>query len=192
MRIEPETLHQIDDPRLNELAAALVGERLSSVRYVAPAGAGWENYSDLEHVHEVEMGVELLMDSGLLLELSWSTPGLKEGLSLTLGPVGQHAANELVSVIDVSDHVAWSGVVGHLVEAVAVSFRSHSDDSSTRPWSFRVGTSGGPGVTVALGEVRERALHYMPDNIVVIFDETRARAYQIPGSFQPAWGEVVG
>ena len=46
----------------------------------------WQNYSDVEGVHEADMGVELVTESGLVLELSWATPGREEGLALAAEP----------------------------------------------------------------------------------------------------------
>ena len=191
IKIEPATLHRSDDPRLSAISAALVGERLVAARYAVPAGVSWEGYGGLEHVHEVDMGVELVTESGLVLGLSWSTPGREEGLSLALDRAGECPSNELIDLVDVSGQSEWSRVLGRLVEVVGVSFHVHADDSSIRPWAFRIGASGGTSVTVALGEVSDNVLRYMPDNIVVIFDEAVAREYQIPSSSQAAWGEIV-
>jgi hypothetical protein len=190
-KIEPATLNGSDDPRLTALSAMLVGERLVSASYCVPAGVRWENYGDMEYVHEVDMGVELVTESGLVLGLSWSTPGREEGLSLGLDRRGECPSNELIDLVDVSRLSEWSAVLGRLIETVGVSFHVHADDSSTRPWAFRIGASGGSSVTVALGEVSHGALRYMPDNMLAIFDETIARDYQIPSSSQSAWGEIV-
>ncbi|MFC8849460.1 MULTISPECIES: hypothetical protein [unclassified Micromonospora] len=189
--IEPATLHRADDGRLSELAGTLAGQRLVGARYVTPAGTGWSNYSDIEGVHDVGMGVELVTETGLGLELSWATPGRKEGLSLTLGREEERISSDLVDLVDVSGHQDWLGIIGSFVEMVAVSFCIHSDDLSVRPWSVRVGLSNGSSVTVALGETEGNFIRYLPDNIVVILNEAAARGYEIADGLQPAWGEVV-
>ena len=191
LTIEPATLHEVVDSRLGELAATLAGERLIGARYVTPSGASWANYSDLEGVHDVDLGVELLTESGFILELSWATPGREEGLSLALGRDEDRALSDLVDVVDVSGHQDWSRILGGLVGAIAVSFCVHSDGSSIRPWSCRVGLSNGSSVTVALGETDGNFIRYLPDNLVVIFEADTARAYEIADGLQSAWGVIV-
>jgi len=189
--IAPSTLHGTDDSRLENLVATLAGERLVGVRYVPLSGASWANYSDLDGVHEVDMAVELVTGSGLSVRVSWATPGREEGLWLTLGPEGERTSGDPVDVDDVSGHHDWSAILGSLVETVAVAFLRHGYDSSVRPWSFRIGFSGGSSVTVALGETASHRIHYMPTTLVVIFDEATARTYEVVDALQPAWGENV-
>lgn len=189
--IEPATLHQVDDSRLVGLATTLAGERLVCVRYATPSGASWVNYSDLEGVREVDMAVELVTESGLVLELSWATPGREEGLALALGHGENRAPSDLVDLVDVSAIPDWSGILGEFVEEVAVSFYVHNEGSSVRPWSFRIGVSNGSSVTVALGETSDHLIRYLPDNLVVIFEEATARNYEVADSLQSAWGETV-
>lgn len=191
LTIEPATLHEVDDSRLGELAAALTGERLIGARYVTPSGVNWVNYSDLEGVHDVDLRVELITESGFTLELSWATPGREEGLSLALGRDEEQALSELVDVVDVSSHQDWSRVLGGLVGVVAVSFCVHGDGSSIRPWAFRVGLSNGSSVTVALGETDGNLIRYLPDNLVVIFEADTAKRYEITDGLQSAWGSIV-
>jgi hypothetical protein len=189
--IEPATLHQVDDRRLVGLATKLTGERLMCARYATLSGTRWINYSDLEEVHEVDMGVELVTESGLVLDLSWATPGREEGLALALGHRENRASSDVVDLVDVSAIQDWSSILGNFVEEVAVSFYVHDEGSSVRPWSFRVGVSNGSSVTVALGETSGHLIRYLPDNLVVIFKEATARNYEVADSLQSAWGEIV-
>lgn len=190
--IDPSTLHLRDDLRLIDLANLLRGERLISARYLLPSGMGWGGGGDLDHVHEVDMGVELLTESGIRLELSWSTPGVGEGLVIAFGAVMDCSEGQRLSSVDVSRDDQWSAILGYSVESVAIAFCFHDFTSSMRPWSFRLGLSGSSSVTIALGEIREGRLQYMPDNIVVIFDEATAQLYVVPNSPESAWGEVIG
>ncbi|WP_155247699.1 hypothetical protein [Salinispora arenicola] len=189
--IKPATLHQVDDNRLVGLAATLAGERLMCVRYASPSGSSWVNYSDLEGVHEVDMGVELATESGLVLELSWATPGREEGLALALGRGENRASSDLIDYEDVGGVQDWSSVLGYFVEEVAVAFYVHDEGSSVRPWSFRIGVSNGSSVTVALGETSDHSIRYLPDNLVVIFEEATARNYEVSDGLQSAWGATV-
>ncbi|MEU8049521.1 hypothetical protein [Micromonospora haikouensis] len=173
------------------MAATLAGERLLCARYATPSGSSWVNYSDLEGVHEVDMGVELATESGLALQLSWATPGREEGLALALGHGENRTPSDLVDLVDVSAVQDWSNVLGYFVEEVAVSFYVHDEGSSVRPWSFRIGVSNGLSVTVALGETSDHSIRYLPDGLVVIFEESTARNYEVSDSLQSAWGETV-
>ena len=181
--IEPATLHGTDDPRLTKLAAELAGDPVTGVRYRLPSG------TDLtaEDVHDVGSAVELALGSGRVLALSWGTPGLDEGLAIEVRQDGTDGDR-----VDVSDDPHWSAVVGKPIEELAVAFFRYYDDSSVRPWSFRVGVSGGGSATVALGEADGADISYLPDNLVVIFDEARARDYRIVDALQSAWGAPIG
>ncbi|MEU6642707.1 hypothetical protein ABZ863_09155 [Saccharomonospora sp. NPDC046836] len=191
LKIEPATLHRIDDPRLVSLVRNLVGERILRVRYSVPAGVIWQGDTELDHVHEVDMGVELVTDSGLVLELSWATPGSREGLAFTLDRLEELRPNKLVDLVEVSGRREWSRIVGYPVDKIGVSFHVYSYDSSVRPWSFRIEMSNGCSLVVALGEIDGRILSYMPNNIVVMLDEDVAGEYYVPDSLQSAWGETV-
>jgi hypothetical protein len=189
--IRPATLHRAEDPRLSDLAGRVVGARVVAVRYAMLAGVDWDGRSSLDGVHEVDLAVLLVTDSGLTLELAWATPGTEEGLSIAVLGAGERVSDDLVDMVDISGDPHWAAVLGRVVETLAVSFYEHADDSSIRPWSFRVGVSGGTGVTVALGEVAGDEIIYMPDNLVVIFDEPAARAYAIEGATESAWGAAI-
>jgi hypothetical protein len=181
--IEPATLHSADDPRLTKLAAELTGDPVTRARYRLPSG------TDLaaEDVHDIGSAVELALGSGRVLALSWGTPGLDEGLAIEVREDGTDDDR-----VDVSDDPHWSAVVGNPIEELAVAFFEYHYDSSVRPWSFRVSVSGGGSATVALGETDGAEISYLPDNLVVIFDEARARDYRIVDALQSAWGTPIG
>jgi len=189
--IRPITLHRVDDPRLAEIAASLAGEPVTGVGYLVPAGVEWVPDAAGGHdVHDVGLGVELVLGSGHVLALEWATPGTEEGLRIGVHKAGRD--NDLVDRVDVGDDPHWSPIIGRRLETLAVAFFHPDDDSSTRPWAFRVGVAGGSCVTVALGETDGPAIRYQPDNLVVIFDEATARSYRIVGARQPAWGSAIG
>jgi hypothetical protein len=188
--IRPATLHRAEDPRLADLAAVLTGDRVTGVRYVMPTGVGWTADDALDNVHEVEMGVEVVVGSGRVLTLEWATPGIDEGLSIAVRDPGESPEGP-GNRVDVSDDARWAGIVGHRIDHLAVAFFEHYDDASVRPWSFRISVDGGAGATVALGEIDGSEIGYLPDNLVVIFDEATARGYRIADALQPAWGSVI-
>lgn len=191
IHIMPATLHRADDDRLLKLACTFVGERLAAVQYAMPAGVIWGNGGNDDLIHEVDMGVELISAAGYRVSFSWATPGSAEGISISLDRGGRRASDDLISYID-ADHIGpWSSLIGHSVQAMAVSFHAHSDDASTRPWSFRLAADDGVSVVVALGEITGDRLNYLPDSLVVIFDAENARSYTIASSDQSAWGEVI-
>jgi hypothetical protein len=183
--IRPATLHHAEDPRLAEVAAALTGEAVTGARYLVPAGVG------LHAIDDVDLGAELVFGSGQVLVLEWATPGIEEGLAIAVRDTSVDESLDLVDRIDVTDDPHWSGIIGNRVETLAVAFFHPDEDSPARPWSFRVGVTGGSSVTVALGEPDGSGIRYQPDNLVVIFDEAAARAYRIVGAIEPAWGSQL-
>ena len=189
LTIEPATLHEVVDSRLDELAATLVGERLIGARYVTPSGASWVNDSDLGGVDDVDLGVAHRI--GLH---SRTVVGDARSRRRTVASAGTRWGTGFKQPYR-RRRCQWpSGLVAHsrwFCRAVAVSFCVHSDGSSIRPWSCRVGLANGSSATVALGETDGNLIRYLPDNLVVIFEADTARGYEIVDGLQSAWGDIV-
>lgn len=190
--IPPRTLNAVDDSRLLRLAQTLVDSRVDLVRYILPAGAAWaDGDRNGRQIHDVDLGVELLMRSGSTLRISWATPGSDEGLAIDMFDTPSPPADRTIDCLDVTNRDEWRRYVDRPIEAVAVAFYSYDGISDDRPWSIRLGFASDRNVVIALGEVIDDAVSYIPDNLVVIFDEVHAHAYRVVDSRSSSWGELV-
>lgn len=67
---------------LSEIFGSVVGEFVREIRYVVPHGEDWPEGHGESRVHEVDMAVELVMESGFSVVLSWEMDGPSEGLAI--------------------------------------------------------------------------------------------------------------
>jgi hypothetical protein len=176
---------------LHELAGALVGDRLRAVRYAVPAGERWPHGHLAERVHEVDMGVDIFTGRATALRLRWEMDGLNEGLGIGLLAGLDGPSTDSAEGIDVSEHADWKPLLGRTVEGVAFATHVPNEGCPDSLWAMRLDLTGSASVTIALGESKGDRIGYQPDALVVMFDGADARAYRIPASALPAWGQPL-
>ncbi len=132
------------------------------------------------------MGIELHWGRGRS-ELKWITAGEREGVAAVFDQTEADLRNDRVQPVQVPDESRWRKAIGAVVTAVGVSWHQPTGDTAAI-WSVRLEFSPDLSIVVALGEWRDGAIHYIPDQIVVIFDAEIARSYVIPAGEEPAWG----
>lgn len=138
---------------------------------------------------EVDAGLELVLLSRLRLELRWEMQGEREMLSL-------RTHRDLPSVaawqsLDVSQADEWARMTFSPITAIAGAWHSPCEGCEEL-WAVRL-TCDAENVVVALGEAGDGSsrIRYMPDSLVVIFDEGEAKAYETLASFGSSWGGIV-
>jgi hypothetical protein len=132
------------------------------------------------------MGIELHWDRSHS-ELKWIMAGEREGVAAVFDQTDADLRNDQVQPSPVPDESRWRKAIGAVVTGVGVSWHQPTGDIAAI-WSVRLEFSFDPSIVVALGEWRDGAVHYIPDQIVVIFDAEIARRYVIPAGEEPAWG----
>ncbi|MEU4476204.1 hypothetical protein [Micromonospora sp. NPDC023888] len=178
-----------DKTRIDELSAAIAARRLRGVTYFVPPGLEWvEEDSSAGPIHVADMGVSLIFDD-VTLNVAWSMNGFNEGLAVvatdTVDPLffGRSAV-----AVDASGIHPWPSRLGHGVEGISWAWHQPCDDCPDLLWSVRL-DFGAPGsAIIALGEVEQGTPRYMPDSLLVLFDETVARSYLIPAGEGSSWG----
>jgi hypothetical protein len=168
------------------------GAVLGAVRYAEPAGCAWprDGYRH-DQVHEVSLGVELVWATGANMIVSWAMEGEIEGISADLSPCNSESSDERVSWSDVSAVPQWRSLLGLVVTNVAIASYMPTGKPPETLWAVRLGLKGAGSVVIALGEADGDDLAYHPHGLVIVFDESVARCYQIPGSSTSAWGNTL-
>ncbi|SFE65993.1 hypothetical protein SAMN04487819_1219 [Actinopolyspora alba] len=161
---------------------AVRGEVLKSVRYAVLRGVDWPDGHRAERAHEVDMDVELVLESGSAVVLSWAVNGPDESLAIELREPAAVIRNLSGEPVDVSDHPDWAPFFGAVVTDIVPAWHVPNEGCSEMPWSFRFEFDVGSSVVVALGEAAGNGFGYLPDELVVIFDSDLAASYVIPGS----------
>lgn len=168
------------------MLAAISLETLSAVRYEVPQGGDWPEGHRSDEAHEVDLSVELVMDGGATLALSWAMDGMNEGLAIELREAGESGSGLITETVDVSSRIEWSTFLGNSIVNAAPAWHVPNEGCSEMPWAFRLDFSNSSSLVIALGESKGSGFTYMPDSLVVIFDDSIAAAYRIPASFTSA------
>jgi hypothetical protein len=165
------------------------GSRLAAVRYLVPAGGDWPDGLADGPVHEVTHGVELVVADGAVLSLMWQMDGCDEFLSVVAAAADSRpeAAGYLIDAIDVSGDPQWALRLGRDISTVRAALHTPAGTAREAIWAVRFALDGAPGFTVALGEVRDGLVRYIPDSVLVMFDEDGANEYLSPPGGTPAW-----
>ncbi|MEU7182033.1 MULTISPECIES: hypothetical protein [Streptomyces] len=128
------------------------------------------------------MAVELGLESGSVLVLAWAMDGVNEGMAIEFRSPGESGTKSLGDPIDVSNHIDWRRFLGVPIASVGVAWHVPNEGCPEMPWAYRFGFSDESSLVIALGESEGTGFTYMPDALVVIFDEGIAAAYKIPAS----------
>ncbi|MFJ3496737.1 hypothetical protein ACIPPJ_24525 [Streptomyces sp. NPDC086091] len=128
------------------------------------------------------MAVDLVMSTGAALSLSWSMDGLNEGIAIELRESGESDAGLPGDTVDVSGHADWERFLGADIVEISPTWHIPNEGCPEMPWAYRLGFSNGSSLVIALGAAEGEEFTYMPDELIVFFDERLAASYRIPAS----------
>ncbi|WP_218119857.1 hypothetical protein [Actinopolyspora mzabensis] len=188
MIIHPWDIQEGNSVIIAELRRSLAGDAVINVRYIVPKEERWPEGHRADRVHEVDMAVELQMESGSALILSWDMDGLNEGIAADFRGPGEEGANLPGDPIDVSDHIDWEEFLGVSIVSINAAWHVPNEGCPEMPWSYHFMFSDDSSVTIALGGDNGVGLRYIPDALVVILDKEMAATYKIPASSTPSCG----
>ncbi|MFE1079436.1 hypothetical protein ACFW31_13010 [Nocardiopsis alba] len=172
-----------------ELREAVSGEALRTIRYVALQGETWPEGHREDRAHEVDMAVELGMNSGAVLILSWAMDGVNEGMAIEFRNPGESGVDHLPGdPIDVSGHADWEEFLGVPIVSVEIAWHIPNEGCPEMPWAYSFEFSDESSLVIALGESEGAGFAYIPDALLVIFDKSLASAYKIPASVTSSCG----
>ncbi|MGX2995077.1 hypothetical protein JNUCC64_12385 [Streptomyces sp. JNUCC 64] len=128
------------------------------------------------------MAVDLVMANGAVLSLSWAMDGLSEGMAIELREPGESDVDLPGDAIDVSGHVDWGRFLGVDVTEISPAWHVPNEGCPEMPWAYRLAFSNRSSLVVALGAAEGEGFVYMPNELIVFFDESLAASYTIPAS----------
>lgn len=174
-----------------ELAAAeIAGESLDRVAYLVPGTSDVTKRRHYNSFDEVDMGVELTTVSGSKFCFMWVMDDVKEGLRLGRAEPGSRPVP--FKRLDVSSEPEWAELRGKTTTGVALAWHRPCDEALEAVWSVRLRFDR-TSVVIALGEAAHdrQTICYIPDSLVVIFDEVVARSYEPLSSQGSSWGGLI-
>jgi hypothetical protein len=140
-------------------------------------------------IHEVDLDVTIILDDGMSAVVSWAMDGLVEGIDLR---IRRSAGTTLeIDETDVTATPQWRSLVDHVIDEVAAAWHVPNEGCPDTLWAVRLSLSEGFTIAFALGEVEADVVQYQPDALVVLFDETAARAYEPLASAETAFGSTI-
>lgn len=169
----------------------LVGNRIVEVDYLVSAGSAWPDGRESGRIHEVDHGVKFTMADGSRLQMRWEMEGEYELLAVDFSAHVEPDSGGLIDAFEVSATPEWMRFVERTVVSLGVARHVLAVDAPEPLWAVRFDFEGNESVVIALGEVRGGRLAYLPDAVVVLFDERDAQTYSHQGSRGSSWGEAV-
>lgn len=169
------------------VAALLVGFRIDSVQYLRPAAMrGLESQKGWGFEH-AEAGLTLRNADGENRSFRWTQRGFDEGL--WIGESFETMASGWVPDVNAIPVPSWKAFEGSTISSIAVAWQQIAP-ARYSIWSVRLDLAD-RSVAIALGERDSDSgqLTYIPDCVVVIFNDSVGRRYRPPASLSSAWGE---
>ena len=159
--------------------ASLVGNLIARVRY-----ASLDYFDDLPHwdygeLHSPDMGVELTLSNGDMVNLGWGREFCQYGLAVSVGRDEPLWSPEAV-MWDVSDESHWAAVRDQpITSALQYWYHSLDDDAAADEYpqdlELVFGSCGTAWILAAEFDVGSRRLSGAADELVVTFDENVIR-----------------
>jgi hypothetical protein len=174
-------------PSQTHVLAAIAGKVLSGVEYFyLPSTESDEYECELNGIDCMLTAVRLDFGIDGFMLITWSTPGSIEGLSVAQGM--PYPGNSYL-VHDACKREAWCNHIGTKVVGLGASWQTLWMAALDTLWALRLDFESG-SVVVVLGEVNP-VLTYIPDEIVVVYDESMARSFRLSDASSSAWGEAL-
>jgi len=167
----------------------MVGRSLRGVNYLDPDTSDPWRIKAHPGFDAASMGVELHWEASDT-ELKWMMEGELEGVGVVFDQTPADLSKDRTKSAPVPDETRWRRAFGAVVVAVGVSWHRPAADLAAI-WAVRLEFSSGQSIVVALGELRDGTLQYIPDQLVVMFDAAIARSYVIEAGGEPAWGHNI-
>ena len=165
---------------------SLIGKRLVGVKYHYLPAADTHEYAGTESGFDSDLAaIDLDFGERGTTIITWATDGMNQGLANLNGESYTGLATE---VLDAADRDAWGMSIGDRISTIAVAWHFSGDDCPESIWAVRIGFSVS-SIVIALGTANQE-IDYMPDELVVVFDETLARLYR-PASASEICSRVV-
>jgi hypothetical protein len=120
--------------------------------------------------------------------------GTLEGISVDLLKDDVEVGPSL-TLTDVSKAKEWLPLIGNRISSIGISSQVSDDSGIPTLWALRFSLESEVSFVAALGEIDELGLQahlgYMPDCLIVIFEQNLAEMYEITASESNAWGNLL-
>lgn len=177
-----------DRSALEAAAQRFRGQTLARVKYLSAAGECAVSPHRRGVVEEIDFGVEFVTSEGIVFRAAWQMHDVEQGLLFGPAPTERPWPSP-VTASDVSGSEHWRALIDKRVREVVLAWHVAEEGASESVWAVRIQLDEGLSIVVALGTVLNGPpIAYMPNAVVVIFDETMARCYTIPTSSTSALG----
>lgn len=133
-------------------------------------------------VDQVSTSVSVRLDGGGVARFRWELREGSESLTTRGWVAGDPVAE--TQLVDVTNR--WTDIVGDTLQRY--NFALHDVGNGPEPWACRLQLGSGRGLAIALGELSERRITYVPDCLIVTSSGELASRYRPPVAWDSAWG----
>jgi hypothetical protein len=172
MTVRPLVLKHDELGQVCDQLAMLIGRSVKRVLYGMSERVEGDFDFSSALIHEVDLSVVLDFD-GIQLRVDWAQSGSDEGLALQFN---SDVPSEWVWN-EVRTEPGWASIIGSELIAIDLFWHHAESVASKTVLGIRFRLSSGRSVTIALGEIYEDQLSYIPDNLVVAFADSVATTY---------------
>lgn len=167
-----------------EILLSFVGKQLASVNYhYVPFDPGSAYLGQSEGLDADLAAIDFDFADGSSSYVTWAISGDIQGLMAVEGSAYHGAVD---AVFKATETQAWAPFVDEVVQSVEAQWQVSWEAAPETIWAFRLDFPSG-SVVVALG-TDDPQLDYMPDELVVVYDESKAKAFKPPHVEKSAWG----
>ncbi|WP_157577061.1 hypothetical protein [Saccharomonospora iraqiensis] len=177
LQVEPWHVQSSESEYIGLVRERVEGAEVQAVEYYVPDGESWPFGHSSRRIHEVDMAIRIVLTCGSDVSLWWSMRGVDEGLAIGVGGPESGVIPLSGSSVLVSDNYDWESVLGSPIKDVAPVFHVPNPGCSPMPWAYQFTFGKSKKVSVALGVIQNGEIAYLPDSLVVIFDERIDHAY---------------
>jgi hypothetical protein len=134
------------------------------------------------------VGLELTASDGSVFSTVWQMEGYNEGLSFGPGDGESRHWRDELRRRDVTDLPQWQPFLGIQITDVHVGWHVPNEGCPEAVWAIRLEFEGGRNLLVALGHADGAGgIKYLPDQVVIVFDQQLVQSYQIPAQTRSVW-----
>lgn len=168
--------------------ACLVGAQLVGVTYRYLPQADGPSYSGGGDGFDADLAAVVLDFADRSRRIvTWAMLGEFEGLAILSDAASYSGAAD--EILEANDREAWRVHHGDTIMSVGAAWHVTGDDCPESLWAVRLDFSVG-SIVIALGTA-DPNLDYMPDELVVVFDNALADSYRPRHVSESSWGNRI-
>ena len=162
---------------LDETLNALIGRKISSVHYAAIDYFDDKSYWDHGKIHEVEHGVEFILESGESIRISWDD--YENGYGINIARKEALAFWDEAVIWNVTERDEWKNLLNREIKEIKTYWHEWNSQFSLQDVEFEFFKNQRVWFSASRYDAKKDQLRGGSDDISIIFEEPIAFKYKI-------------